>query len=174
MQAIWKPIPIFNGSYLINGIGEVKSVTRIVKYSNGRKRIHYGQCIKQSMHRGYKVISVYRKQYSIHRLVAKTFLSIHEFNGAVVNHKDGNKLNNSVSNLEWCTQKYNDDHATKNKLKHHAKGEKNGCAKLSETEVLSIRMLVNKGDRQSEIADRLSISRATVCNIIKRKTWAHI
>ena len=57
-----------------------------------------------------------RKSYRIHRLVALMFLN-NEENKPYVNHKDGNKLNNSVDNLEWCTAKENDIHARNTGLK---------------------------------------------------------
>lgn len=75
---------------------------------------------------GYKVIHCYYKSkrisYSIHRLLAKTFIKIPNelinlyFNEITVNHKDGNKLNNLLDNLEWCLKRYNVQHAYKNNL----------------------------------------------------------
>lgn len=70
--------------------------------------------------RGYYYVSLTknRKQYgfTIHRLVASTFISSPENCKVEINHKDGNKLNNHVSNLEWVTHKYNIEHAYSNGL----------------------------------------------------------
>lgn len=64
---------------------------------------------------GYLYVRINKKQYSIHRLVAKTFISNLE-NKPQVNHIDGNKKNNKVENLEWCNASENRKHALKNKL----------------------------------------------------------
>lgn len=58
----------------------------------------------------YLVKSIYNKEYKIHRLIANTFLP-NFFNKSIVNHKDGNKLNNKLYNLEWVTQKENMMHS---------------------------------------------------------------
>lgn len=65
--------------------------------------------------RGYMVITIRKKCYKIHRLVAENFLP--KIDGKpVVNHIDGDKLNNNVNNLEWCTQSENVQHAWNNGL----------------------------------------------------------
>lgn len=65
---------------------------------------------------GYRRISTPSKRYFIHRLVAENFIDNPE-SKSVVNHIDGNKLNNNVSNLEWCTRSENDRHAFKLNLR---------------------------------------------------------
>ena len=64
---------------------------------------------------GYPSITIRKKVYKVHRLVAKYFLPKVEGKG-IINHKDGNKQNNNVANLEWCTQKENAQHAWDNGL----------------------------------------------------------
>ena len=91
MQAIWKPI-IYNSEYLISNQGNVKRGEKIIK--------------GWVQNTGYRTICIGDKKYSIHRLVAEAFISNPE-NYPCVNHKDGNKLNNNVENLEWCTYKHN-------------------------------------------------------------------
>ena len=63
--------------------------------------------------KGYKLICLNGKQYLVHRLVASTFIP-NPKNYPQVNHKDENKTNNSVDNLEWCTNEYNECYGTKN------------------------------------------------------------
>lgn len=64
---------------------------------------------------GYLVCSLFKKQYKVHRLIAKTFIKNFK-NKPFVNHKDGNKGNNCYTNLEWVTAKENTEHARKNNL----------------------------------------------------------
>lgn len=81
------------------------------------KNIESGRILRQSdSERGYKVISYCGKQYKVHRLVALKYIPNPE-NKPQVNHIDGNKQNNNVSNLEWCTNKENMEHAYRNKIR---------------------------------------------------------
>lgn len=113
MREIWKDIEGFEGLYQVSNLGNVKSLcwnhTRRSKLLNpyshggGYKRVHL---FKDHQH--YKVF--------VHRLVAEAFLPNPE-NKPVVNHKDGNKSNNHVKNLEWATIKENTHHAIKHGLR---------------------------------------------------------
>lgn len=91
----WKDIPGFGGKYEVSTFGRVKSKRGILKPLLKKK--YFSVCLSMNgSHRYYK----------IHRLVAMTFIP-NEKNLPVVNHKDENRLNNCVENLEWCTVKYN-------------------------------------------------------------------
>jgi hypothetical protein len=108
-QEIWKAVADSNGEYHISSHGRVKS------YKKGKEII-----LKPSTHQnGYLQISLCRnktsKTYYIHRLVAQTFI-INDENKLTVNHKDGNKKNNHIDNLEWMTHQENVEHAIINKL----------------------------------------------------------
>lgn len=97
----WKEIKNYPG-YLVSSWGRIKSYKRS---TNGK--IIFGKLDKD----GYRKVLLYsapgiRKTFSVHRLVAQSFLS-NPHNYPVVNHKDENKLNNHVSNLEWCCIGYN-------------------------------------------------------------------
>ena len=106
MQEIWKDIPDYEGLYQVSNLGRVKSLTR--KYKTRKNN----ECIKSPSiaGKGYYRISLCKngniKYYYIHQLVAKTFID-NPNNYKLVNHKDENKLNNYVNNLEWCDNKYN-------------------------------------------------------------------
>jgi hypothetical protein len=107
---IWKAIAECNGQYYVSSHGRVKS------FMFFREKFLNGGIVG----RGYrKVILVdksnKRKQNYVHRLVALAFIPNPE-NKPSVNHKDGNKLNNNVDNLEWMTQKENVKHAWSNGL----------------------------------------------------------
>lgn len=113
-EEIWKKT--INGKYEISNLGRLKATgkqKKIVKLFTSS--------------RGYYRYSVFslRKNFTIHRLVAEAFIP-NPNKCPQVNHKDGNKLNNNVSNLEWCTQSENMTHADKTGLRIMPKG-KNHC-----------------------------------------------
>ena len=120
MKEIWKDIPEYKGLYQISNLGRVKSLN----YNHtGKKRI-----LSPGTSRGYLCVILCKngkiKKFTIHRLVAMTFLENPD-NLPMVNHKDENKQNNSVSNLEWCTSQYN---VTYNN-RHRIYSRKVGCFK---------------------------------------------
>lgn len=104
---MWKLIKGYE-SYFINELGEILST------KNKQQRILKKKLDKNTGY--YKIILSEKgktKTYNIHRLVANAFIN-NPFNYKYVNHKDENKQNNSVDNLEWCTHKYNDNYGTRN------------------------------------------------------------
>lgn len=109
---------------------------------------------------------------SVHRLVAKLFLG--NIEGFVINHKDGNKLNNHVNNLEICTIKHNIQHAFDNGLAHGQKGEDNGNSIITEKDVLEIYNLIKKGNDNNYIADKYNINFRTVSLIRNGNRWKHL
>lgn len=126
--------------------------------------------IKESNDRGYLRIQLNGKNYYIHRLVAITFID-NVNNYLIVNHKDGNKLNNNVNNLEWCNSSYNSLHAFSEGLRKPCKGECVGTSKLTECEVIKI---YNSNKKYSEIMSEFNISRGTVSMIKNKKIWKHV
>lgn len=113
-EEIWKDIKNYEGYYQVSNLGRIRSIDRYIKQYNGYNystRIYKGKILKKEIGtRGYyKVVLQKRrkaKTYNVHRLVAETFIP-NPKNLPQVNHKDENKLNNIVDNLEWCTSKYN-------------------------------------------------------------------
>lgn len=99
----WKPIPEYENLYEINSKGEIRSLCK--RYS--KTPIILKQCIGS---KGYKNVTLCKNQkqttFNVHRLVATVFIP-NPNNLPCVNHKDENKLNNDVSNLEWCSYYHN-------------------------------------------------------------------
>jgi hypothetical protein len=121
------------------------------------------------------MINKKRIKYSVHRLVALTFISNPE-NKATVNHKDGIKINNHVSNLEWNTQSENIRHACDTGL-CNSQGEKNNYSKLKEGDVRYIRN--NYIPRHKEyggaaLGRKFNVGRSVISDIINKKSWTHI
>lgn len=108
MCEIWKPVIGYEGHYEISNYGIVKSISRIIVDKNGRISKKNELILKPGINRdGYLQVglSINNKLFShyVHRLVAEAFIE-NPFNKTTVNHKDGNKLNNHISNLEWATK----------------------------------------------------------------------
>ena len=112
---------------------------------------------------------------SIHRLVLETFNPIESMNDLEVNHKDGNKENNKLYNLEWCTSSENNKHAYKIGLKEKTKGEINGMSKLLEKDVILIFSDLEEGKlTQRKIAHKFGVSYTTISNIKNGKRWKYM
>lgn len=136
MQEEWRDIIItkngvvydFTGLYQVSNFGRVRAL-------GGKKYCHKDDMLlKPQTNKGYSHVNLYvngkMTPFSIHRLVATAFIPNPD-NLPVVNHKDYNRQNNCVDNLEWCTYKYNAQYSSSNISKNHAnfKGCKNPKAK---------------------------------------------
>ncbi|RFZ78320.1 endonuclease [Lacrimispora amygdalina] len=115
-KEVWKPIFGYEDLYEISNYGRVKSIERLVKSNNNNFRLQKESIRKPTVNnRGYFSIRLckngkYKAQF-IHRLVAIAFID-NPNNLPEVNHKDEDKKNNRVENLEWCTRKYNMNYGT--------------------------------------------------------------
>lgn len=118
MNEIWKPVRYYEGLYEISNYGRIKSIERVVADKNGKsKTIHEKYLFQHNNGRGYLFVNLWKdnksKREYIHRLVALTFIDNPD-NKPQVNHKDEDKQNNYVDNLEWCDCKYNNNYGTHN------------------------------------------------------------
>ena len=131
---------------------------------------HNGHIVKpQPNGKGYLRVSIGKKLMFVHRLVAEKYIPNPE-NKPQINHKDGNKLNNSVDNLEFVTNQENRNHALKNGL--HIYGEKCSYSKLKEKDVIYILNNLEKSDK--ELSDIFNVSKSTINDIRKGRTWKHL
>jgi hypothetical protein len=115
MKEIWKKIE-YLPFYEISNLGRVRSLSRIINYSDGRIRKHTGKVLATTFdvdgyaNNALTIAQAKKKTFKIHRLVAECFLP--RINGKnIVNHKNGIKHDNVVTNLEWVTPAENVRHA---------------------------------------------------------------
>ena len=149
-----------------------------------------GRILKHGLSNGYPTVVICykdgsKKSRAVHRLVAKSFLpppskeilEDSRTKGArvpVVNHIDGNKLNNHYTNLEWCTYKQNYDHAIENGLNTLRKGEDSNFSKIDENTVHAICKMMAEGARTVDICKKLNVTRSTVYPIRHKENWVDI
>ena len=166
IEEIWRDIPGHDGSHQVSNLGRVRNPSIIRK--------------QQISTTGYWTVNLpvagkctIRK---VHRLEAIAFLPNPEHKRCV-NHKDGNRLNNHITNLEWATHKENAQHAFKYLPRIILKGQECPKAKLSEADVMNILSLHAKGFSQRGIVKavtNVNISRRNVRSIIDGTSWKHL
>ena len=157
---MWKDIHGYEGYYQISDCGSVRSVSRVCVDKNGHLRKFKGKNIKHRIsRRGYCCVIFTRdclgKHFQVHRLVAEAFIP-NPGNKPQVNHIDGNKLNNHVSNLEWVTPKENTIHSYEIGLK---RSKKKRVTEDMKAEMTRLRL---SGKTHVEIAQIMSLSICTV------------
>lgn len=128
-------------------------------------------------HKGYIYYTFYingkSKLFFAHRLVLMTFNPIENMEKLQVNHIDGNKKNNNIKNLEWCTQSENQRHAFRMGLISR-KGTKNSQCKLSENQVIDIANMIMDGHTIKEICMKYNISKSLVSAIRNKRLWTDL
>src|SRR5690625_2037351 len=148
---IRKDIKGYEGVYQIYNLGNLRSLTRVICDKRGKTKTIKGKLLKASTTaQGYKTVVLrkgkVKENFRIHRLVAQAFIE-NEDDKPYVNHLDGDKTNNRVNNLEWCTNSENMKHAFETGLKEPSNPNKNGLmqgsnhhkSKLTEKDVIFIR-----------------------------------
>ena len=173
MNEIWKPIKGYEGFYEVSNLGRVRSLDRTEYIRNKAggitARQKRGKILKPHLDsRGcYLHVGLRGKSTNVHRIVAKTFID--NPNGyPEVNHKDEDKTNNAVTNLEWCDHKYNNNYGSKI---GSTRGTKNPSSKLTEKDIMEIRRRRNNGELLREISKDFGISENHVCNIARGVRW---
>lgn len=151
-----------NDFYYVSRIGNIFS-----KYKN--------DLLKQQInHKGYNTVylkdGTKSKTIFVHRIVSEVFLP-NPNKYPQVNHIDGNKLNNNVDNLEWCSNEYNMKHSWDIGLREPVHGEEVGTSILKESQVCEIYMS-NKSSK--ELSNEYNVSAGTINSIKSRKSWQKV
>ena len=148
---------------------EWKDIQYGYKISNqGRVKNPQGKILGGSTHKdSYRFVTIKGKQIPIHRIVAENFIE-NKYDKPFVNHKDGNKMNNSVDNLEWVTQQENIQHSYKNKLQPSTVKTYKG--KFTDEQRQQIKDEYNNTDiSRRQLALKFNVSHTCICDIINDK-----
>lgn len=171
MKEKWKKVK--NYPYKVSNCGRVK------RNKIGGNNTHIGKILKPGIDGwGYLQVNLCKngkyRTIKIHKLVAQAFLGPCP-KDKEVNHKDGNKQNPHIDNLEYITGSDNMKHAYRLGLQKSKKGQDNPSAKLKKKDVLEIRKLYETEKYfQRELAMRFNVTILSISRIINNKTWSHI
>lgn len=162
----WKPIPHYEENYAASNFGRVM---RLTSNSHGA---HAGAILSPRANRhGYMYVNLYgdkRRSHTIHTLVMRAFIG--EANGLFVNHIDGDKTHNHLSNLEYCTRSENQFHAFRLGLQRKRMGMELSHTKLTDTQISEIRSLYAIGGiSQRGIAKQFNVSQGHISAIVNMK-----
>ena len=189
---VWRDILTYEKSYQVSNFGRIRTKTRKVS------RMIRGMCqqvtkkaLVKLIHndsKGYPTVQLSKDGKKItqrvHRLVAEHFLpkptlklvEACKHHGEVyVNHKDGDKNNPNVNNIEWCNQTYNCEVAVTSVIINKLSGENSTHAKLNAVTVLKIVEDYNSGGvSQQQLADKYGVKQITISNILTGYSWSTV
>jgi len=166
----WKPVVGYEELYEVSNLGNVRQ-------SFGGFKTKPGYVLKQPTTKaGYKRVTLYhpKKSIFVHVLMLEAFIGP-RLDGMVTNHKNGNKSDNRLENLEWTTQKHNVHHAIDLGNFFTPVGEQHGESKLTARQVKEIRRLFATGKRtKAELSRQFNVTDVLIGLIVRRQAWKHL
>lgn len=157
-RELWKPVENTNKMYFVSDKGRMFSK-------------HRNKFLSPGTNSGYAYVTMSKKSYPLHRLIMKTFKPIENCDELTVNHVDLDKLNNCITNLEWCSQRENTIHFYKNGDVNR-KGELSPNAKLTEKLVKEIRNSYNPDEHTlAGVANMYGVAASTIRNVLTNESW---
>lgn len=176
MNELWVDVVGYEGLYMISNLGQIKRLQRTVCRKDGRQAEIAEKVLSpgsgKSRYQSIRLTNgdVVSTAY-IHHIVLTAFLGIRP-HGMQACHCDGDRQNNSISNLRWDTVSAN--HADKRLHGTSNTGEKNQNSKLSDQLVANLRRRRKEGASITTLANEFSVSRMTASRAASHKSWSHI
>lgn len=177
LEEEWRPVVGYENLYEVSNFGRVRSKEAEVRqrYGTRTRRSRMKKIITNE--NGYCTVNLFKdnkiKIHKCHRLLMTAFVPNPE-KKRVINHKDGDKQNNHISNLEWSTHKENSIHAVQNGLAASLKGEDCHNTFLTNRDIYEIRLLHYNGIRYSTLAKVFGMHEKNISQIVNRKNWKHV
>ena len=176
VQEIWRPIPGYEGSYSASNLGRIRSEARSCRCDKGTRKLPQKVMVLAANRVGYRLVNLRdglggARTHLAHKLVALTFLGPRE-EGLQINHRDLDKSNNCVWNLEYVTAAENTWHERRLNPER-SRGENVHNARLTEEDVRTVRKLRGVMSER-KIAAHLGIHRSTVSHILTDRIWRHV
>ena len=176
-----KTIKNYEGKYSVTKCGRVYSHPKPFGTHQMTQGAYLNIATKDN---GYKTVGLVGKSFYVHRLVASAYIPNPQ-NKPTVNHIDGNKANNDVSNLEWATYSENEQHAWRTGLKVTTQKQRDGASKarkvfntkrrtLSNDDIHRIRKLHSEGHSTVKLGKEYGMAYQAIQNIVKRLTYREV
>lgn len=175
----WLPVKGYEDFYEVSDLGNIRTIERYITLPTHSYLKKSKFLTQYEDGRGYLHVKLYNgkgkpKSVTSHRIVASTFIPNLQ-DKPQINHIDGNKLNNKLENLEWCTHEENMFHVrTMNQRRSSIEGENNISSKLTKNQVLEIREKYSKGGiTMTKLGELYNTKYTNISSIINRKTWKY-
>ena len=167
MEEIWKEIKELDGYYEVSNFGRIRNKKTLhiksIDFDGHYCKFGYDYTFNKIRKRGW---------YRVHKAVAQAFISNDE-NKPTINHKDGNKKNNNINNLEWATYKEQMEHSTK--ILHQNCGENNYNAQYTNEQVKEMRKLYEEENCDIKMLQNMFGGNIkNIRRIIKYERWKNI